>query len=391
MDVLKRTDLQQLVSTNGKWHVSIYLPTHRAGPDGQQDPIRLKNLLAQAEKSLLGYGIRRVEAQQLLQPAEELLTNSEFWQHRRDGLAIFLSGETSKIYRVPERFDEGVVVGNSFYVHPLLPLFNANGTFYILALSLNRVRLFQATRDTIQEIELPEMPKNMDEALMIEDQEKHLGFQTMTDNSTGGMGAGERPAIHYGQGEENDKKEKILRYFQEVDNGLSSVLQDEGIPMVVAAVDYLIAIYQQVSSYRNLLSDGVTGSPGRQDLNELRSSAWTLVEPIFRRNLQGAIDRFKELRGQQNGLASSDLDEVVKASIGGRVETLLVPLGRQKWGYYDPATDSVHFDPGPTPDNEDMINYAAVQTLLSSGNVYALPADQFPADGDIAAILRYVI
>ena len=135
----------------------------------------------------------------------------------------------------------------------------------------------------------------------------------------------------------------------------------------------------------------MVGNPERHDLKELHSLAWKIVEPIFMRSQQEAIDRFNELHGQQNGLATNDLDTAVKAAIGGRVETLLGPLGVQRWGHYDPATDSVQFDPEPTPENEDMINYAAVQTILSSGNVYALPRDQFPGRGDVAAILSYVI
>ncbi len=226
---------------------------------------------------------------------------------------------------------------------------------------------------------------------MIEDKQKHLGFQTMTENSVGGTGAGERPAIHYGQGVEDDKKGKILRYCQEVDQGITHTLEDESRPMVIAAVDYLIPIYQQANTYRNLLQAGVVGSPERQDLKELHSLAWKVVEPIFMSNQQEAIDRFLELYGQKNGLATSDLDTAVKAAIGGRVETLIVPLGLQKWGQYDPATDSVRFDSESTPENEDMVNYAAVQTILNSGNVYAVPKDQFPNHGDVAAILRYVI
>jgi hypothetical protein len=390
MDVLRRSELRELVETNGKWHVSIYLPTHRVGNEQQQDPIRLKNLLAQAEKKLLDYGVRRPEAEELLRPAEDLLHDSIFWQQGSEGVAIFLSTGTSRIYRLPNSFEEMLVVGKSFAVQPLLPLLNGNGNFYILALSQNQTRLFQASKDNLSEVDLKDMPKNMGEALQIEDLEKHIGFQTMTQNTVGG-GAGERPAIHYGQGEEDDRKEKLLRYFQEVDQGLSRILEDESAPMVVAAVDYLIPIYQQASTYRNLLTDGVVGSPDRQNLKELHSLAWKIVEPIFTRSQQEAIDRFQELHGQRNGLATDDLDAAVKAAIGGRIETLLVPLGVQRWGKYDPATDSVKFDEEPTPENEDMINYTAVQTILSSGNVYALPRDQFPTERDIAAILRYVI
>ena len=388
MDVLKRTDLQQLVETNGKWHVSIYMPTHRAGNDRQQDPIRLRNLLAQAEKTLLDYGVRRPDVQKMMRPAEDLLIDHDFWQHQSEGLAIFISNAASPIYRLPERFEEEVVVGKSFYVQPLLPLLNGNGNFYILVLSLNQTRLFRASRDNLSEVELKGIPTNMGEALQIDDLEKHFGFQTNTDR--GGTGR-ERPGVFYGQGEENDKKEKIWRYFQEVDQGITRMLEDESAPMVVAAVDYLIPIYQQSNTYRNLLKEGVVGSPERQDLKELHSLAWKVVEPIFMRNQQEAIDHFQELHGQQNGLATSDLDAAVKAAIGGRIETLILPLGVQKWGRYDPATDSVRFDPESTPENEDMFNYAAVQTILNSGNVYVVPMDRFPNHGEVAAILRYVI
>jgi hypothetical protein len=390
MDTFTRDELRQLVEADGKWHVSIYLPTQRAGNEQQQNPIRFKNLLAQAEKKLLDYDVRRPEVDEMLRSAADLLADPMFWQHQSDGLAAFLSKDLSRIYRLSARFDEAVVVGKSFYVQPLLQLLNGNGNFYILSLSVNQRKLFKASKDMIHEVELKDTPKNMEEALMIEDKQKNLGFQTMTQNTVGGTG-GERAASHYGQGVEDNKKEDILRYCQEVDNGIARLMDDESAPMVIAAVDYLIPIYRQASTYRNLLDEGVVGSPEQHNLKELHSLAWKVVEPIFTRSQQEAIDRFNELLGQQNGLATNDLDTAVKAAIGGRVETLLVPLGRQKWGHYDPASDSVKFDPEPTPENEDMINYAAVQTILSSGNVYALPADNFPGGGDIAAILRYVI
>src|SRR6266496_6474387 len=104
MDVLKRTDLQQLIVTNGKWHVSLYMPTHRVGNEQQQEPIRLRNLLAQAKKNLLEYDVRRPDVQEIMQPAEELLMNRDFWQNPSEGLAIFISKDVSRIYRLPIRF-----------------------------------------------------------------------------------------------------------------------------------------------------------------------------------------------------------------------------------------------------------------------------------------------
>jgi hypothetical protein len=387
MDTLKRSDLQELIETQGEWHVSLYLPTHRAGTEQQQDPIRLKNLMAEAQEKLMEYGVRRPDVEEMLRPLEELLSNREFWQHQSDGLAIFLADGVSRIHRLPRRFNELVVVGKKFHVQPLLPLFSGNGNFYILALNLNQTRLYLGSRDDLSEIEMENMPTSLADSL--EDLQTNLGFHTSTDNSP--SGGGERPAIFYGQGVEYEKKEDVMRYFQHVEEVLAEAWDDESAPMVIAGVDYLIPIYREVSTYRNLLDEDLSGSPARQDLRELHEQAWELVEPIFTRSQEQAMDRFLELLGQENGLATSDLDAAVQAAIGGRVETLIVPTGVQKWGRYDPAQDSVVFDPESTPENEDMINFAAAQTILNSGNVYAVPADQVPGDGDVAAILRYVI
>jgi hypothetical protein len=46
--MFSRGDLDELVATDAQPAVSLYLPTHMAGPETRQDPIRLKNLLSVA-------------------------------------------------------------------------------------------------------------------------------------------------------------------------------------------------------------------------------------------------------------------------------------------------------------------------------------------------------
>jgi len=116
MDIMRQTDLKQLIDTSGEWCLSLYMPTHRVGREQQQDPIRFKNLIVGAREKLLEYGLRRPEVQELLRPAESLLTNGGFWQHQSDGLAVFLSPGYSQTYRLPSRFDELLVIGNNFHI-----------------------------------------------------------------------------------------------------------------------------------------------------------------------------------------------------------------------------------------------------------------------------------
>jgi len=389
MDILKQKDLKQLIETSGEWCISLYMPTHRTGREQQQDPIRFKNLVVRAQEKLLESGLRRPEVQALLRPAERLLTDRDFWQHQSDGLAVFLSPDSSQTYRLPSRFDEFIGIAKNFHVKPLLPLLSRAGKFYILALSMNEVRLFLGNRNTVDEVELENIPTNMQEALWMDDPEKHADFHTGA--SSPGR-EGKRQAVFHGHGEKSaTEKTNILRYFQHVDRGLNTLLEEKDIPMVLAGVDYLLPIYHQASTYAGLLEEGLEGNPEELDGKELHKMAWDLVQPIFKEDQNQALERFEQLNGQGNELASTDLETVVKAANFGRVETLFVPLGVQKWGRFDPQQNTMILEERPSPENEDLLDFAAMHTLINSGKVYAVQPENLPGDGELAAILRYAV
>ena len=88
-------------------------------------------------------------------------------------------------------------------------------------------------------------------------------------------------------------------------------------------------------------------------------------------------------------MASADLKTVVKAANFGRVETLFVPLGVQRWGHYDTQQNKMILEENPNPGNEDLLDFAATHTLFNSGKVYAVQPENLPGDGELAAIMRY--
>ncbi len=383
MDILNPADLKSLIAQQGKWSVSLYMPTHRVGREQQQDPIRLKNLLAEAETKLLANGLRRPEVEKLMRPAEELLWRDSFWRHQSDGLAIFLSNEFSAIYRLPAEFEELLVIANNFHIKPLLPLLGRVGKFYILALSLNNVRLFQATPDTMSEIAL-KFPTSMDESLWMDEPERYLNLHSGS-ASTGEAG------IFHGHGIDDDEKKNILRFFQSVDEGLNVLIEDKTIPMILAGVDYLLPIYREASTYQNVLKDGITGNPDRENLRELHEQAWKIVKPIFEESQKKVFEKYEQLSGRRSAQATSDLSTAVKAARFRQVETLFVPLGVQIWGRYDEANNQVIVVSQPGPEDEDLLDFAAAETILNSGQVFAVPREQLPGNGDLAAILRYAV
>src|SRR5215207_2909888 len=201
MELLSRAELETLIEEPEGLCVSIFLPTHRAGAQIQQDPIRLKNLLREAEEQLLAKEFRAPEAEELLGPAWELLDDSVFRRHQSDGLAIFLSAGVFRYYRLPLNFEDLVVVADRYYLKPLLPLLAGDGQFYVLALSQNEIRLLRATRHSVSEVELEDVPQSLADTLRYDDQEKQLQFHTGTAGGRGG-----RAAIFHGHKPDDDPK-----------------------------------------------------------------------------------------------------------------------------------------------------------------------------------------
>ncbi len=385
MTALRTEDLETLLAERDGPCVSLYLPTHRTGRDIKQDPIRLKNLLKQAEHELEGVAIRDTDAAGILQPARDLLADPDFWEHASDGLAVFLAPGFAGTYRLPVTFQEKCVVSGAFHVKSLLPLLSGDGQFYVLALSQKHVRLLHGSRFNVGELEPDGMPTNLKEALWLDDPERVLQYHSGTPG-----GGGRRAAVYHGQGGASDvEKTHLLRYFRLVDDGLVEFLGDDRAPLVLAGVDHYFPIYREASRYPHLVDGGVKGSPDDLSAATLHDRAWAMVEPIFRTEQEKASRRYTERAGK--GGTSETLAEIVPAAHHGRVDTLFVALGEQRWGAFIPdGTGSVILHDAYEQGDRDLLDVAAAATLKAGGRVYALPRERIPTtDSALAAIYRY--
>jgi Bacterial archaeo-eukaryotic release factor family 7 len=383
MNLFSIDELAILTAEGGTDCVSIYMPTYKMSAETLQNPIRFKNLMREAEEKLIANGLRPQDARDLLIPAQEL-DEYEFWQHQSDGLAIFISKNLFSYYTVPLDFQELVVVTDRFHLKPLMSLLTGDGQFYILALSQNLVRLFQGTRYSVREIELEDVPTSIAEALKYDDPEKNLQFHTGTSQG----GGGDRAAVFHGHGAGNDdNKDNILRYFRKVNEGLQELLKGQKAPLVLAGVDYLLPIYKQANSYPNLIEEGITGNPDQLKASELHAEAWQIIQPYFEAVQDEAVAYYQANLG--TGKTANSIQEVVPAAYYQRIESLFVPVGDQKWGMFNPETSNLQMHPQPEPGDEDLMDLAAIHTILNGGTVYAVAPEQVPGDAQVAAVLRY--
>src|SRR5665647_36782 len=167
-------DLRGLMERGDESCVSIFMSTHRSGREIQQDPLRLKNLLARAENELRTSGLRGPDAAFVLEPGGELLSDGDFWRHQQDGLALFLAPGWWRAISTPIALDESVVVGTRFRIRPLMPALWPDLQFNILALSRHGARLLAATRFGVEEIEVHDMPAGMDDVHSVVEGERQV-------------------------------------------------------------------------------------------------------------------------------------------------------------------------------------------------------------------------
>ncbi|MBU4224296.1 MAG: hypothetical protein KKC71_00540 [Chloroflexi bacterium] len=387
MDILTRAELEQLMHKEQQWCVSIYMPTHRTGREAQQDPIRLKNLLGEAEKRLSARGVSTRDVQKMLEPASKFLQDSYFWQHQSDGLAIFLSSNRVRRYRLPLDFEEFVVVMDHFHIKPLLPLFTGDGQFYILALSQNEVRLLNGTRYSVSEVDIGQVVGSLAEAIPSDDHQASL--QLHTSGSAGGM-AGDGSVTFHGQGGGSESaKNDLLRYFRLVADGLTEFLQGDRVPLVVAGVEYLLPIYKEANTYPNLIDMVIKGNPDLLSADELHKSAWDIIRPLFQAAQEEAVAHYQQLAGQASERVADTLEKIVPAAYHGRVETLFVAAGVQQWGVFNPVTNEIELHDQMKSGDEPLLDLAAVQTYLKGGIVYAVEPEKVPGGTSAAAVLRY--
>lgn len=385
MSFLSLKELKELVEQPQGLCISMYMPTVQMGPDTNQNSVRFKNLIRQAEARLGKYASHPVDATQFLAPALDL-DKDEFWQNQSAGLALFVAEGFFRFYCVPIEMLELVIVSDRFHLKPLIPLLSGDDRFYILTLGQRDVRLLEANRYGItREIEIEGLPKDMDEALQYDETAKDQQRRQEGGAGRAGLQGG---GSYHGQGADRENvKEDLLQYFLLVDKALHDFFHNRRAPLVLAGVSYLLPIYHEANTYNFIVEEGIQHNTKEQTAQELHAEAWAIVEPQFEAGKQNALDYYHESIAAGKG--SDDLDEVIQGAFYGRVEHLFVPVGVQKWGHFDLDAMELEMHNDAQPGDEDLLNAAAIQTIFHGGTVYAIEPQEMPNDVSIAAVFRY--
>jgi len=326
--------------------------------------------------------MRGQQAGEFLKAVLKLPHDRATWRKRKQGLAIFRSEKAFANYWLATPLDESVVVDQRFHIKRLLPGIDASPPFYVLAVSRNRIRLLKVTWHGMERLHPPGLPTNIKEALNLQGADRgeqvHSGMR-------GDLG--KEAGVFHGQGGHRDtRKEELVEYFRIIDESLRPVLGESSWPLVLAGVEYELAIFREVSDCSRIAEEMLFGSFDYVEDQTLCMHALPVAQKFYDKERRQQIAKYRSLA--DTNLASDDVEKVVLAAYEGRIDTLLVDYRGEEFGRFHPERNRIEFI--SEPDRAlDLVELAIAQTLLHKGKVYAATPDELHAAGPLYAIFRY--
>lgn len=360
--------------------ISLYQPTHRHGPENQQDPIRFKNLIKEIEQSL-NKKYDKTQVESLLKPFEALALDNEFWQHANDGMAVFATESKCIVYRLQRPVEELAIVADSFHIKPLIRVFQSADRYHLLGINSKKFALYEGNRYGFEKVEIDsELPQTSEEILGEDLTESHV--------SVGSRGAG-GTAVFHGQGSKKDEIDKdIERFFRSVDRlVLENYSRPMGLPLILVALDEHHKLFHDVSHNSFLQTEGIKADFEAFTIDELKERAWVKIEPQFIEKTKTLVDAFENARAQDQG--SDDIVQIAKAAAENRVSRILIESDFIIPGKIDVDTGELTRAELEKPGVDDILDDLAELIFQNKGEVVMLPKERMPSTTGAAATYRY--
>ena len=381
LENVDKATLLDLASRTNDQSISIFIPTHQRGKEVNegQDQIVFKNHVQRIRQTLESQSLRSNDVNDLMQPLEALLDDGQLWRHQQAGLAVFRNPDFFTYFHSPLPLESSSQIDSQFRISPLLPFAQRSPAYYLLQIGKNGIKLYKADTFTITEVDTTEaMPSGLDAVT------KYYEFEEQLQGRTKGTGGA---MAMYTSNQDADNKEKdhlLADYFRLVNDAIVGIIGTQNLPLVLASVEYFQPIYREINTYPHLQEKSLTGNFDHTQPDEMHQTAQELLGDSIKQDRQRRIEQYQNSSG--GDLVSSDMKQLLKASVKGQIETLFLKKGASVWGSLkeDTLRTSIHDE--RQAGDEPLIDSLALHTLRNGGEVYVLDEiDLLPNQQDVMA------
>ncbi|MFJ7276518.1 chemotaxis protein [Kitasatospora sp. NPDC098663] len=344
--------------------VSVLLPTHRSEPDNTQDPVRLRNLVAEAKNRLhADEAVSRADRLDVVEQLDRALTEVDL-VHAEDGLVIFAAPGEHQVWSLPRPVPSRVVLSETFLTRNLVSAYTAGAPYWVLTVAADRVALFSGSGPHLAEhtgaaFPLDQVPPDWD----VERKER----------------IGDVPSTF--------RDEETRRFLRSADTALAAVLEADNRPLYVLGEAAAISLLDEVGTAAKRATAQVShGGLGHAAAAAVAEAVRSTVAEQGSKAVTELHERLDQAQGVK-GLAAG-IDEVWQTVAEGRAAVVAV-----EEDYWQPVrvTDN-HLVPAAAgePDvREDMVDEIVERALDTGAKVQFVPTGELDARGHIAAVLRY--
>lgn len=367
IDIPTRAQVDRLLTSRDPSSVSIYVPTDPASA-GQAERIELKNLATEAERQLRDQEADNFDVAEIAAAVADILDDETFWRYQARSLAVFITPETLRTFRLPNHLVSLVRVSDRFHLKPLLRSITFPRIAFLLVLAENSVRLLELAADIAPwVVTVPDLPVSAAAA---------VGQPSI-------KGRAPRRKIQGSEGQ----KVRLGQYARQIDQALRPLLSGLDVPLILAATQPIDSIYRSVNTYPYLVPTSISGNPEATSEADLASSALSILNQLRAEELQ-ALQELYQTR-QSDGRAVQDIADVARAATYGAVDTAFVDIDEVIPGSIDESTGAVTFSAADDTASYGVVDEIARRVWLSGGRVLAVRRDDIPGQDSVAAILRY--
>ncbi|GAA4791948.1 chemotaxis protein [Streptomyces ziwulingensis] len=343
--------------------VTVLTPTHRREPDNAQDPVRLRNVVAEARKQLeADPAVTRERRTEVVRELERALAEVDL-AHAEEGLALFAAPGEHQVWTLARTVPERVVLSDTFLTRNLVAAHTAEQPFWVLSVSADRATLWNGGTDRVVEDRLHGFPLERPPENFDPERQERIGDSPST-----------------------FRDERTRQFLRDADTAMGKVLRTSPRPLYVTGSEAALALLEEAGGAAR---DAVHVPHGglAQGTPE---AVWQAVRPVLDAEAHRAADavtgELADARGRREYAAG--LDELWQSAREGRVRLLAVEENYRATvvdagDHLEPALD------GDLDAREDIVDEIVEQCLETGAEVRFVPDGTLRDADGIAGVLRY--
>ncbi|MEV6124078.1 chemotaxis protein [Streptomyces sp. NPDC052077] len=343
--------------------VSVLTPTHRRAPDNAQDPVRLRNIVAEAKRQLEDDpAVTRDRRLAVSRELDRALAEVDL-THAEDGLVLFAAPGEHQVWTLARSVPERVVLSDTFLTRNLVAAQASERPFWVLSVAADRVTLWSGGVDRVTEEHLNGFPMDRPPENFDPERQERIGDSPSTFQDEG-----------------------TRQFLREADAAMAEVLRAHPRPLYVTGTQAALALMEESGT---TLRDAMAVPHGGL-ANGTPEAVWQAVAPALSDEARGAADEVaRELeaaRGRKDFAAG--VDELWENARTGRVRLLAVEENYR----VTVRDDGEHLVPAESGDldaREDIVDEIVEQCLDTGADVRFVPDGALGDAHGIAGVLRY--